>query len=153
MKTLRILCIICIISLSAALSSAEVSKRNATITDIKGNVEVRTAAGAQEAAKAGMVLTEGDVIMTKADSWATLNLSGAEEATVTMKPNSQLALSELKADEKAGSQNTLLDLALGEVLVKTQKLHAKESKFEVKTPTSIVGVRGTTFSVAVEAVE
>jgi hypothetical protein len=153
MKTLRILCIICIISLSAALSSAEVSKRNATITDIKGNVEVRTAAGAQEAAKAGMVLTEGDVIMTKADSWATLNLSGAEEATVTMKPNSQLALSELKADEKAGSQKTLLDLALGEVLVKTQKLHAKESKFEVKTPTSIVGVRGTTFSVAVEAVE
>jgi hypothetical protein len=153
MKTLRILCIICIISLSAALSSAEVSKRNATITDIKGNVEVRTAAGAQEAAKAGMVLTEGDVIMTKADSWATLNLSGAEEATVTMKPNSQLALSELKADEKAGSQKTLLDLALGEVLVKTQKLHAKESKFEVKTPTSIVGVRGTAFSVAVEAVE
>ena len=153
MKTLRILCIVCLICASAALSSAEVSKRNATITDIKGNVEVRTSAGAQEAAKTGMVLTEGDVIMTKADSWATLILGGTEEATVTMKPNSQLALSELKADEKAGSQKTLLDLALGEVLVKTQKLHAKESKFEVKTPTSIVGVRGTTFSVAVEAVE
>jgi len=153
MKRLRILCIVCLICGLAALSFAEVSKRNATITDIKGKVEVRTSMGSWEAAKAGMVLTEGDIIVTKADSWATLNLSGTEEATVAMKPNSQLALAELVADKKEGSQKTLLDLALGEVLIKTQKLHAKESKFEVKTPTSIVGVRGTSFSVAVEAVE
>ena len=57
MKRLRILCIVCLICGLAALSFAEVSKRNATITDIKGKVEVRTSMGSWEAAKAGMVLT------------------------------------------------------------------------------------------------
>ena len=153
MKALRILCVIALICGLAGLSFAEVAKRTATITDLKGKVEIRTSSGSWEAAKVGMTLTEGDIIMTKVDSTATLNLSGTEEASVSMKPNSQMALAELVMDKKEGTQKTLLDLALGEVLIKTQKLHAKESKFEVKTPTSIVGVRGTAFSVAVEAVE
>ena len=153
MKKLRILCVICLVCAVAALSFAEPIKRTATITDIKGKVDVKTISGVWEAAKVGMALSEGDMITTKADSTATLNLSGAEEATVSMKPDSQMALAELMMDKKEGTQKTLLDLALGEILIKTQKLHAKESKFEVKTPTSIVGVRGTAFSVAVEAVE
>jgi len=153
MKALRILCVIALICGLAGLSFAEVEKRTATITDIKGKVEVKVSSGSWEAAKVGMTLTEGDIIMTKADSTAILNLSGIEEASVSMKPNSQMTLAELIMDRTKGSQQTLLDLALGEVLVKTQKLHEKESRFEVKTPTSIVGVRGTTFSVAVEAVE
>jgi hypothetical protein len=153
MKILRTVCVICLVCGVAALSFAEVTKRTATIADLKGTVEIRTPAGTWEAAKAGMTLTEGDVITTKADSTATLNLSGTEEATVSMKPNSQMAFAELVMDKKEGTQKTLLDLALGEILIKTQKLQTKESKFEVKTPTSIVGVRGTAFSVAVEAVE
>ena len=56
-------------------------------------------------------------------------------------------------DDQAGTQNTLFDLSLGEILIKAKKLHSEKSKFEVKTPTSIVGVRGTTFSVTVEAVK
>ena len=56
-------------------------------------------------------------------------------------------------DPKADTSKTLLDLAMGEILIKAQKVHGEKSQFEVKTPTSIVGVRGTTFNVKVEAVE
>ena len=153
MKSLRVLCVVCLILGIAVLSYAEVSKRSATISDVKGTVEMKTSVGSWQAAKVGAVLTQGDVITTKADSWVTLNLGGPEEATINVKPNSQLALAELTTNEKKGVQNTLLDLAMGEILIKTQKLHAKESKFEVKTPTSIVGVRGTVFSVTVESVK
>ena len=70
-----------------------------------------------------------------------------------MAENSQLMLRELKKDKRTGTENTLLDLAVGKILVKAQKLRDPDSKFEVKTPTSVVGVRGTNFSVQVEAVE
>ena len=63
-----------------------------------------------------------------------------------------MAIAELIADPGADTSKTLLDLAMGEVLIKAQKVHGENSKFEVKTPTSIVGVRGTTFNVKVEAV-
>ena len=105
-------------------------------------------------AKVGMVLNQGDIIRTKKDSWALLNLDGAAEtANLELKENSQLKLAELVENKKEATQTTLLDLALGEVLIKAKKLHSEKSRFEVKTPTSIVGVRGTTFSVSVEALE
>ena len=105
-------------------------------------------------ANVGMSLKQGDAIRTKANSKAILALDAeAETATVEVKQNSQLTLAELIANQAEGSESTLLDLALGEILIKAKKLHSEKSKFEVKTPTSIVGVRGTTFSVAVEAVE
>jgi hypothetical protein len=83
-----------------------------------------------------------------------LNVDGSgQTATVEVKENSQLLLSELLVNPANGTQKTLLDLAAGEILIKAQKVKGEESKFEVKTPTSIVGVRGTTFAVKVEALE
>jgi hypothetical protein len=48
-----------------------------------------------------------------------------------------------------GDKTTLLDLAIGKVLVQTQKLQG-DSKFEVRTPTALTGVRGTIFEVTVK---
>lgn len=133
---------------------AEKVNRIATIAEVKGKVEVRLSGKAWAPATKNMVLTQGDMIRTKADGWALLNLDGnAQTALVEVKNNSQLGLAELIEDKAMDSQKTLLDLALGEVLIKAQKLHSEKSSFEVKTPTSVVGVRGTTFSVTVEAVE
>jgi len=73
--------------------------------------------------------------------------------TVEMKQNSKLQLAVLLGGKEAPTQTTLLDLSMGEILVKAQKVHSEKSKFEVKTPTSVVGIRGTTFSVAVETTE
>jgi hypothetical protein len=155
MKILKMICLITlIVSIANQGFSQEMTKRTAKISEMKGTVEVKKASGDIVPAKAGMVLNEGDTIQTKADSSARLNVDGtAETATVDIKANAKMKLSEMLENKKDGVQMTLLDLSLGEILIKAKKLHSEKSKFEVKTPTSIVGVKGTTFSVTVEAVE
>lgn len=153
MKRLALCILIMLLGISLAAFAQE-TKRIASIAELKGSVEVKTAKAAWMPAKLGMVLNQGDIIRTKADSLAVLNLDGkAETATVELKANSQLKLAELVVNKEKDTQKTLLDLALGKILIKAQKLHTEKSSFEVKTPTSIVGVRGTTFSVSVEALE
>ena len=154
MKTLKILSLCLLVLGLATLVFAAETKRMATLAEFSGAVEVKAADGNWMAATPGMVLNQGDLLRTKAGSSAILNLDGdAKTAIVQVKENSQLALAELIEDQQMGTQKTLLDLALGSILIKAQKLHQEKSSFEIKTPTSIVGVRGTTFAVSVEAVE
>ncbi len=154
MKILRVACIVALV-LTMAVMGYAMEKRTASIVSIDGSAQVKAAGQASfSAASVGMVLNEGDTIKTASKSWVLLNVDGkGQTATVEVKENSQMLLAELLVDAKGGSSKTLLDLAMGEVLIKAQKVHGEESKFEVKTPTSIVGVRGTTFNVKVEAVE
>lgn len=152
MKILRLICALSLMMGMCSLAAAEQSKRIATIAQLSGTAEVKSPQGKWMAAKVGTNLTQGDIIRTKANSEALLNLDGmAQTATVQMKANSQLKISELMENKPEKSQTTLLDLALGQVLIEAKKLHSEKSKFEVKTPTSIVAVRGTSFSVNVEA--
>lgn len=154
MKKLPLILFISLIFIGVPLVSAEVTKRTAVIAEIRGKVEVRTPKSKWQPAKIGEVLNQGDIIRTLAGSFAVLNVDGStQSATVELKENSQLRLAELLEDKTQDSRSTLLDLALGEILIKAQKLNTEKSKFQVKTPTSVVGVRGTTFSVSVKAIE
>jgi len=99
-------------------------------------------------------LAHPSINLNTGDVMALVNVDGkGQVATIEVKENSQLLFSELIIDEAMKKEKTLLDLAVGEILIKAQKVHGAESKFEVKTPTSIVGVRGTTFAVKVEALD
>jgi hypothetical protein len=155
MKILKVLLIAGIALAVCSMAIAAETKRTATISDMNGKVEVRMKQAKNWVeAKIGMAISEGDMIRTMAGSWVVLNVDGkAETATVEVKENSQLKMAQLLENKQASTQSTLLDLAMGEVLIKAKKLHSEKSKFEVKTPTSIVAVRGTTFSVAVKSVE
>jgi len=148
------LALVLVVSLLSFSFGAE-GQRRAVIIDLEGEVEVKVLEEKRKTtpAQIGMVLYEGDVLITKADSYAVLKLEGREMATVEISEGSQLMLLELAEDRKKQTQSTLLDLAIGKLLIKVEKLLTEESKFEVKTPTSIVGVRGTIFSVEVEAIE
>jgi len=156
MKMMKILCILILVTgVFSFTLNAFAAERTAKISILNGKAEVKQM-GAKSwiPAEVGMMLKQGDMIRTKSNSWVMLNLNGSgDTANVEMEENSKLTLAELLQDESRGTQQTLLDLAMGQVLIKAQKLHTAESKFEVKTPTSIVGVRGTTFSVSVESVE
>lgn len=155
MRIIKLCCVfVFILGVFGLGLAAEGTNRIATVTEIKGIVDIKLLKEAWKTAKVGMVLNQGDIIRTKANSLVVLNLDGsAQTATVEVKENSQLKLAELIENKKEGIQSTFLDLALGEILIKAKKLDSEKSRFEVKTPTSIVGVRGTTFSVSVEAVE
>ncbi len=153
-KAIFALITIIVVVVSAQFVLAEEVLRTANVTEINGSAEVLQSDGSWKPATIGMVLGQGDSIRTTPSSWAILSIDGAAEtATVEVKQNSELKLATLLKNDDESSQATLLDLSMGEILIKAKKLHSEKSKFEVKTPTSIVGVRGTTFSVAVEAVE
>ncbi len=150
MKMVKLLCVLGLILGLFSPGFAEQTKRIASITELKGAVEVKIGKEKWMSAKVGMELNQGDLIKTKTNSWALINLDGeAQTATLELKQNGQLKITELSENKAEQTQNTLLDLGLGEILIEAKKLHSEKSKFEVKTPTSIVGVRGTTFSVSV----
>ena len=156
MKILKMLCTVVLIAGVASTGLAEAVKREARIVDIDGDASIKRL-GEKEwlPAESDMTLTEGDMIKTGPDSWALLSLEGIEEtasATVEIEEGSQLLFAEFVKDEAGEAGKTLLDLAIGELMITVEKLEA-ESKFEVKTPTSVTGVRGTKFSVKVEALE
>lgn len=155
MKILKVLCILVLVVSVAALAWAAEGKRTAKIISIDGNAQVKLAGQTSwSPASVDMILSEGDTLKTDSKSFALVNVNGiGQTATVEVKEGSELLLAELLIDQKSGSHKTMLDLASGEILIKAQKVKSEDSKFEVKTPTSIVGVRGTTFAVKVEALE
>ena len=154
MKALKTVC--CLILMIGLVSYvfAEQTKRSAKIVSIDGEATVKTAdEKGWVPAEEGMVLNEGDTIKTKSDSWVLIEIGeGDEAASVEIEESSQLLLSRLEKNVEDRTTRTLLDLPIGEILIKVEKLPA-ESKFEVKTPESVAGVRGTRFGVRVEALE
>lgn len=148
------LAVLIVLFLSFSLASAEAVKRLAVVIETQGTVEVKTASRVWVPAQTGMALNPDDAIRTGKNSYAILNLDGnAQTATVEVKEKSEVELAEMLANKEEGTQKTMLDLSLGSILIKAKKLHSEKSSFEVKTPTSVVAVRGTTFSVSVEALE
>ena len=120
----------------------------ATILDIAGEAKFMKKGDADwKMLEKGMVLSEGDRLKTAPNSQVILNFAGsAKTAEVVVRPESEFAFDTFRHEDK--TDKTLLDVQIGSVLVKAEKLIG-DSKFEVKTPTSIVGIRGTTFEVQV----
>ena len=150
LKTLVVLFLVMGLSISGY---SEPIKRTAEIVDLTGEVVVTTSLGETIPGFVGMTLNEGDIIATKQDSWAFLNVGGIEVSSIELNAESELLLSELVMDKDADTQQTLLDLSIGKILITASKIHSEESKFQVKTPTSVVGVRGATVRVEVESIE
>lgn len=137
--------------ISSSAGAAEMA-RDATITQTEGQVMARIGQGDWMPAERGMVLHEGDEIKTGPKSQVELLLDEGKVGKVEIKENSAFKLDILQKDPSNGDKVTLLDLAMGKVLVHAEKLSG-DSKFEVKTPTSTTGVRGTVFEVEVEPAE
>jgi len=150
-KKIVLLAVFCAFSLPfmTAIASAD-SPSQAKVIDILGEAKFLKAGTSNwEMLDKGMMLSEGDSLRTVKGSQVKLELSGnAKTAEVTVREESEFSLKTLKHDPASKVDNTLLDVSVGSILVKAEKLIG-DSKFEVKTPTSIVGIRGTVFEVQV----
>ena len=156
MKAIRIALILTIAAFIAVPSHADGAKRTAVLMAVQGSVEIKPVLGAWVPGRAKTALAEGDFIKTGKDSWALININGsAETGTVELREKTNMELKTLAGDEKTGMTVTLLDLYAGEVMVKVRAADKDKSKFEVKTPTSVVAVQGgkTSFSVKVDQLE
>ncbi|MDD3906098.1 MAG: FecR family protein [Candidatus Omnitrophica bacterium] len=156
MKISKILCAVLALCLFTYNCFSEEIKRSVIVSKLGGEVMIKHGGpGTWENAKIGDVLTEGSFIKTGLGGRAVLTVDGAthQAAIVDMDEKSLLSFTTLAHEATTGTNKTLLDLAIGQILIKAEKLDTPESKFEVKTPTSVVGVRGTKFSVKVDAVK
>lgn len=146
--TILMLMIALIVSMPVSPALAAASQ--ATVMDIQGSAQCLKVGSAEWAPLTpGMVLSEGDKIKTGPESQVRLELMGnAKTAELVVRKDTEFLLSKFRHDEASQIDSTMLDVEIGSVLVKAEKLIGA-SKFEVKTPTSIVGIRGTTFEVNV----
>lgn len=114
---------------------------SAVIADWKGEVTLNSAQGTSLAAQKGQVLAPDTSIETGKGS---ILLSLEDGSQVLIKSHSHV---QLKAPEK--SQGNFLQLFLGNIIAKVQKRLGMEPAFRMGTPTAVITVRGTRFSVEV----
>lgn len=112
-----------------------------TVVFVVGDAQLKTADGKISSLNVADRIGNGDSIITAKDATVSIQLS--EMGVVRVQPGSTLRMSTL-----VSGSNTEMYLERGEVLAKVSRLK-KDEKFNVKTPTSVAGVRGTEFSVRV----
>ena len=93
----------------------------------------------------GDYLQGGDTVKVAEDSYCELQFG--DLAAVRIEANTILAIEELFLESGAG--NIALNIAAGSVLHKVGKLRG-DQKFDIKTITAVMGVRGTRFGVRVD---
>ena len=121
------------------------------IKKFSGEVYVKRAEAQEwQPATVAMTLHEGDQIKTGEDSRAEILLDRrGQSGVVVLKEESLMRIKTAQQDPKSHQEKTLLDLAIGRVIIFADREN-KDSTFEVMTPTSTTGVRGTLFEVEVE---
>lgn len=121
--------------------------REAIITNIEGKVEVLFwGQTAWKPAPLNMILKENDKVRVPADGMAIIAIKGSGRDTmVKLEGGTEIAISELSLDPSTGADSTLLDMVIGSILIDTEPI--KGSQFRVKTPTALVGAKGTSFRV------
>lgn len=96
----------------------------------------------------GMELNERDSIVTKKNG--SLEIMISDKGVIKISKNSKISVSSILTSEGKGETNVHVNYGKIVTVLKKEK---KDEKFNVSTPTSIAGVRGTTFLTIVEAPE
>ncbi len=123
--------------------------RIAKISEVKGDVKVfKKGILSSFNAFKGMSLGEGDIIKTGKASWITMKFD--DDKDLKLSQNSRIDITTLSGSPQSKDDQTRLQLWNGKIWVDIQKTLNVDSKFEIKTPTSIAGVRGTKFFVGYE---
>ncbi|WP_313636512.1 FecR domain-containing protein [Paenibacillus sp.] len=132
----------------AVVTEAKDSVKVGKITAVSGKSEVKKSGGTKKFnAFKGMAITQGDTIITGTDGQISLDLDANKE--VTIGAGTTLTISQLVESAKALGGKTSLKLQNGQVMIKVKKKLDGDSRFEIETPTAIMGVMGTEFFVSV----
>lgn len=115
---------------------------SATVLEVKGKVFVTTAQGASAEAQRGMVLPAETSIET---GKGRLILALADGSQVLVKSKTRLVL---KSPDRG--DGNFLQMFLGEILANIKKRMGETPPFRMGTPSAVITVRGTRFSVQVD---
>lgn len=120
---------------------SEAAKTSMLVVYATGDVFVTPADQTEKPVTVGMVVRARDTIRTEQGS---IDLQSSRGAAIRVREFTTLAVSEIQSKGPL-----LLSLKRGTILSNVPKSSKAES-FEIKTPTAVAGVRGTTFSVSID---
>jgi hypothetical protein len=137
--------------LTASLASAQTATapvdgaRIGTFKQIQGDIQLGQEAG-RAAPASGDAVRQGDRVRTGQTGGASIVL--VDGTVLSMGPNTTVDLSQFQFDSTTQNGNFLLDVLQGSVRVVTGlTARINPERFKVRTPTAVVGVRGTDFIV------
>jgi hypothetical protein len=137
---------VAIIMLSARLLRAQ---EVGTIASLEGQAEVGHD-GAWQAASIGAAIHERDELRTGTPG--RLRIVFQDDSVVTVSDNSHIVIDEQVFDPNRGVARSLIELLRGKLSsLVGEYSHGTGSKYEVKTPTAVCGVRGTEFVITYNA--
>ncbi len=113
---------------------------DATAEKVTGGAEYKkTDTAAWKVLETGTVVPTGSTIRTKADGECIIKWNGnaAKIGKLTVMKISEISLS------ANGTEVNTLDIQEGKVFAHAKKLATADSKFQLRTPTAVAGVRGT----------
>ena len=140
----RILILVAARGLAFSASAADIGK----IKDAKGSVEIQRG-GAKIPAQVGAALQTSDVLVTGADGSAGITFT--DNSLVSVGPNSVFAIDKYSFDSTTHAGEFEGNLKQGRLAAVSGKM-VKQSpeSMKIRTPSAIMGVRGTEFVVQVD---
>ena len=141
---LAVCCAILSVATAGITSAAEIGQ----IKNIGGQVFLLRNNN-QQPAKAGDLVEEADIITTGANGSVGITL--IDNSRLSAGPNSRIELKQFRFNPTTQEGQSLTDVRRGTLAIVSGQI-AKRSPdaMKVQTPTTILGVRGTTFAVKVE---
>jgi len=150
-QTIAAYFIVLVLAGVSSLKSAEPGRvvGKAIIRSVSGTATFTSANGEKGKLKVNMELEAGATISTGPDAFVYLNVNGLL-STVRVASDTTIAISEMSRVGSAadGDTDTSLDLRAGEILGQVKKVSAN-SRYEIKTPHGVAGIRGTDFNIKV----
>ena len=141
-KTIAIILCFMILMANMPLTVFGAEKISAKLIQMEGDVQVIRAGGEKPfKAFVNMRLTEGDRIITGPSGKAKIEMD--DEVIITLAENTRIYLSELRGSN--GAKQSSINLQSGGVGSSVKEKLKDNSRFEIKTPTAVMGVRGTEF--------
>lgn len=136
------------LTLLGQAQAQNVQEGKAVVRALLGAPEYSRGGGAFIPLKVNTVLHAGDVVKTAKEDHVDLFL-GKNNGVVQVTPNSTLLLDKLTFQDTGAEivSDTQLDLRGGTIHGKVNKM-SKASKYEIKTPRGVAGIRGTKYSVS-----
>jgi hypothetical protein len=131
-------------------AQAQIEQGKAEVTAIQGTAEYSTDGGAFMPLKAGTILRTGSQVRTGGGSHADLYF-GKNNGVVRVSESTTLALDKLTFSDTGLDMviDTQLNLKEGHLLGNASAKMAPASKYEIKTPNGVAGIRGTKYDIYV----
>jgi len=124
-------------------SMIPVRASTARVTNVTGEVSVEA-----RALTAADDVSEGQSIRTGASGFATLQL--ADNSVVAVPPSTTLVIKRLREFQGTGLTDSIFEMETGSVETHVAPQDTGVGRFEVRTPVSVTGVRGTRMRVHVD---